>query len=56
MKEGFYAPDQGLFPEYSGGEYESNGTKMIISRGLDRRTLGLPRFYNPNELVVIDLC
>ena len=50
---GVYAPNQGLFPKYAGGEYEKNGTTMIVSRGLARRMDIVPRIFNPPELVVI---
>ncbi len=52
---GMFAPDQGLFPKYAGGRYEKDGTTMIVSRGLARESTILPRFYNPPELVIIDL-
>lgn len=53
---GLYAPpDQGLFPKYTGGKYEENGTLMIVSRGLAKETTTIPRVYNRPELVIIDL-
>lgn len=52
---GVYAPNQGLFPAYTGGRYEQNGTVMIVSRGLARESTRVPRFYNRPELVVVDL-
>ncbi|MBD5080998.1 MAG: metallophosphoesterase [Ruminococcaceae bacterium] len=51
---GLFAPDQGLFPKYAGGEYSDNGTVMIVSRGLARESTLVPRFYNRPELVIID--
>lgn len=51
---GLFAPDQGLFPKYAGGEYRDNGTVMIVSRGLARESTLVPRFYNRPELVIID--
>ena len=53
---GLYAPNQGLFPKYAGGRYEKNGTTMIVSRGLARESTPFPRFCNPPELVIIELC
>lgn len=50
---GVYAPNQGLFPKYAGGQYEKDGTTMIVSRGLARRMDIVPRIFNPPELVVI---
>lgn len=56
LVNGVYAPmGQGFFPKYAGGEYEENGTKMIISRGLAKETTRIPRIYNKPELVIIDL-
>ena len=55
LVNGLFAPDQGLFPKYGGGRYESGGTVMIVSRGLARESTRVPRIYNPPELVVIEL-
>lgn len=52
---GLLAPNQGLFPKYAGGEYEQNGTVMIVSRGLARESTRVPRIYNRPELVIIEL-
>lgn len=52
---GLYAPHQGLFPKYAGGEYNENGTEMIVSRGLAIEATSLPRVYNRPEIVIIDL-
>lgn len=51
---GLYAPHQGLFPKYAGGQYVfNNGNQAIVSRGL--MINDLPRVFNPPELVVIDI-
>lgn len=55
LLNGLYAPHQGLFPKYAGGLYEESGTTMIVSRGLARESTLVPRFYNPPELVIIEL-
>ncbi len=55
LLNGLYAPDQGLFPKYAGGDYQGGNTTMIVSRGLARESTRIPRFYNWSELVVIDL-
>ena len=55
LLNGLYAPNQGLFPMLAGGEYERDGAVMIVSRGLARESTHVPRFYNPPELVIIDL-
>lgn len=52
---GFYAPNQGFFPEFAGGEYEFDNKKMIVSRGLSRENTKLPRIFNRPELVIISL-
>lgn len=52
---GLYAPHQGLFPKYAGGEYNFNQTKLIVSRGLENQKLDhIPRFYNRPEVVIVD--
>ena len=55
IMNGLFAPNQGLFPKYAGGRYEQNNTVMIVSRGLARESTRAPRWYNPPELVIIDL-
>ena len=55
LPHGVFAPDQGFFPTYTVGIYESNGTKMLVSRGLALESTSWPRIFNPPELVVIDL-
>lgn len=55
LLNGLIAPDQGLFPKYGGGYYEHDNSKMIISRGLSRDSEFIFRFYNPYELVMIEV-
>ena len=55
LLNGLYAPHQGLFPKYAGGKYQKGGTTMIVSRGLARENTRVPRFYDPPELVIVDL-
>lgn len=52
---GLYAPNQGIFPKYTGGEYAMNGTTMIVSRGLARESTRVPRIFNRPELVIIEI-
>ena len=52
---GIYAIHQGLFPKYAGGLYSVGDGKMVVSRGLSKSTRGLPRLFNPPELVIIDV-
>ncbi len=55
LLNGLYTPDQGFFPTLAGGQYEQDGTTMIVSRGLARESTRIPRFYNRPELVIIDV-
>jgi len=50
---GLYAPNQGFYPKYADGRYALGETLMIVGRGLSRS--GLPRVFNPPELVIIDV-
>lgn len=50
---GLYAPHQGFFPKYAGGEYDLGENKMIVSRGL--MITYIPRIFNPPEIVVVDI-
>lgn len=51
---GLIAPGQGLFPEYDSGIFKSNGTTMVVSRGLGNSIIPM-RFNNPPEVVLIFL-
>lgn len=51
---GLIATSGVLFPKYDGGLFTEDKGNMIISRGLGTHTIPV-RFYNPCELVVIDL-
>ncbi len=55
LLNGLFAPNQGLFPKISGGEYFHQQTVQIVSRGLTRDSFGFPRIFNQPELVIIDL-
>lgn len=52
---GLYSSYQGFFPKYAGGLYEINKTKMIVSRGLARRHVLVPRVFNRPEFVIIKI-
>ncbi len=58
LDQGIYAPDQGLFPDYTNGIYDYGGTVHIISRGLAKplNMLAIPRIFNRPELCIIDAC
>lgn len=51
---GLWAPDQGWFPKYAGGEYKHGAMTHIVSRGVSYKP-NLPRIFNPPEVVVIDI-
>ncbi|MBM7869666.1 putative MPP superfamily phosphohydrolase [Clostridium pascui] len=51
---GLVAPNQGLFPKYTGGVYNDGETSMVVSRGLGNSIFPL-RVFNRPELVVVTL-
>lgn len=51
---GVFAPNQGLFPDFTGGIHEGRYGKLIISRGLSN-TGPVPRLFNPTEIVYVQL-
>lgn len=53
---GVFAPSEGLFPKYAGGEYDFDDCTMIVSRGLLRGWYPIARIFNNPELVVTDIC
>ena len=48
---------KGFFPKFSGGEYSSHHSTMIVSRGISSMPYNLivPRFFNRPELVTISI-
>lgn len=57
LEQGLYAPDQGIFPEFTTGQRTSGGTTQIVSRGLARNLnmITIPRIFNRPELSIIDI-
>lgn len=56
LVNGLYAPNQGFFPKYAGGRYDlTGGGTMVVGRGLSRETTRIPRFFDPPEVVVVEL-
>lgn len=59
LEQGLYAPDQGLFPDYTNGMYNYNNGKSvhIISKGLAKplRMIFIPRIFNRPEFTVIEI-
>lgn len=54
VNRGLFAPYVGWFPEYTKGVYEGDCATCVLSAGLGS-TPGIPRIYNPPEIVVVDL-
>jgi predicted MPP superfamily phosphohydrolase len=48
---GLYAPGQGVLPKHDGGVFEN---RLVVGRGL-ANTAFFPRFFNPCEIVTVDL-
>lgn len=56
LLNGFFAPNQGFFPKYAGGQYTHGDLVHIVSRGLAKESTRLvPRIFNPPELVIINI-
>jgi predicted MPP superfamily phosphohydrolase len=55
LQNGFFSPNQGLFPKYTNGEYYFGNTELIVSRGLARESTAIPRVFNRPEIVVVTL-
>lgn len=57
LEQGLYAPDQGIFPDYTNGIYEYGDSVHLISRGLARplRMIVIPRIFNRPELSIIEI-
>ena len=54
LKNGLFAPNQGIFPKYTGGIYRYKNSTMIVSSGLSIYE-SVPRIFNRPELVVINI-
>lgn len=50
--QGIYAPHQGIFPKYTSGIYDN---RFIISRGASNNSRPIPRFFNPTEVLEIQI-
>ena len=50
---GFIAPDQGIFPKYTSGLYEQDGTKLIVSRGIGNSIAPVRIFDRPHLIYTI---
>lgn len=52
--QGIFAPDQGFFPEYTGGQYTYGSTVMLLSRGLGNSLIPL-RLFNRPQIISVTL-
>ncbi len=50
FNHGLFAPGQGWLPKYTKGVYDG---RMVVSAGLSN-TAGVPRLFNPTEIVYIE--
>ena len=55
LRQGLYAPQQGLFPRYTHGIKNLDGRLLYISRGFATGNKFFVRLYNNPELGFIDL-
>jgi uncharacterized protein len=51
---GIIAPNQGFFPKYTSGSYNSDKTTMFVSRGLGNSLFPV-RIFNPPEIISVTL-
>ena len=54
LEQGLFAPYVGKFPPYTKGMFVGEKATCVLSTGL-AGSYGLPRFFNPPELCVVDL-
>lgn len=55
LENGIYSPNQGWMPKYTSGLYELDGYDLIVSRGLDRDSVSVPRLFNRPEIVLVEV-
>ncbi|MCR5747252.1 MAG: metallophosphoesterase [Lachnospiraceae bacterium] len=51
---GVISPELKLFPKYDAGEFERNGSKMLVTKGLGMHTIHV-RINDPTELMIVDI-
>ncbi len=54
LVNGFYAPNQGIFPKRAGGKYTNGKLVQIVNRGL-ARYIFIPRIFNHCEVVLVTI-
>lgn len=52
FNRGVYAPHQGIFPKFTSGMHDG---RFIICRGSANNTFPIPRFFNPCEVIEIQV-
>ncbi len=50
--QGIYSPHQGLFPKLTSGIHDG---RLIISRGAVNNSRPIPRFFNPTEIIKVNI-
>ncbi len=50
---GLYAPGQGILPRYTSGVHFGPCGALVVSRGLANTVRGVPRLFNPTEVVYL---
>ena len=54
FEQGLYAPYVGWFPPYTKGVYKGEKATCVLTAGM-AGSYGIPRFFNPPEIVIVDL-
>lgn len=54
LEQGLYAPYIGIFPPYTKGMFVGSKATCILTTGM-AGSYGLPRFFNPPEICVVEL-
>jgi predicted MPP superfamily phosphohydrolase len=52
---GVWSPGQGLFPAYADGLYREGDEFLAVSRGMTNSVRFVPRFFNPCEILLLEL-
>ena len=52
---GVWSPGQGFFPAYADGLYREGNEFLAVSRGMANTVRFVPRFFNPCEILLLEL-
>ena len=55
FQNGLFCPDERFFPKYSAGLINLGGYNLVVTRGLARHAVMVPRIFNRPEITVVDL-